>query len=62
MTKDELIGEIQKYAVPVQAQLLKSYSQERLEDYLDHLRVTGCPRRESELATTQGGNSRSRSR
>ena len=62
MTKDELIGEIQKYVVPVQASLLKTYSQERLEDYLGHLRAMGCRRKGQELATASVGHAGSRAR
>lgn len=44
MTKEELIARIQEYEVPVQPGQLKSYSQDRLEDYLRHLEVLGQKR------------------
>ena len=47
MTKDELISEILKYHTPIQGRLLKSYSLQRLEDYLNYLRLMG---RKQELA------------
>ena len=51
MTKEELISEILKFVVPIQPHQLKSYSQERLEDYLGHLQAMGRKRAEGQLAT-----------
>ena len=55
MTKDELIAEILKFVVPVQERHLRSYSQERLEDYLSHLRAMGRPSKAAQLATARTG-------
>lgn len=55
MTKEELIAEILKYVVPIQPHQLKSYSQERLEDYLGHLRAMGRLRGITELASAHAG-------
>ena len=61
MTKDELIGEIQQYVVPIQANVLKTYSQERLEDYLNHLRALGRRRETQEPVAAVAGHSHSHS-
>ena len=55
MTKDQLIREILKFVVPIQQSQLKSYSQERLEDYLNHLRALGRRHPTNEFATAHAG-------
>lgn len=57
MTKEELMAEILKYVVPIQPHQLKSYSQDRLEDYLGHLRAMGRRRVTPELATAEAAPS-----
>ena len=61
MTKEELMAEILKYVVPIQPHQLKSYSQERLEDYLGHLQAMGRRRATAELATAEVASSQGQS-
>ena len=44
MTKEELIAEILTYETPIQKQVLKGYSRQRLEDYLNYLHAMGRKR------------------
>jgi len=53
MTKDQLIDEILQYETPLQGRQLKSYSRQRLEDYLNHLRVMGRKRKPTRPATVE---------
>ena len=47
MTKDELIQHILQFRTPHEPGLLRQYSRQRLEDYLEYLQKMGVPRKKS---------------
>ncbi len=54
MTKDELIQRILRFKTPHEHGLLRQYSKQRLEDYLDYLKKMGVPRKKSKQTQIAG--------